>query len=87
MYKDGKTQHKRRKGGEVGGKKRDKSIVTSSKFTGANAGHARQSHKKWGVHAQTYQCMRNYPVKEKCGRAHLFFFFVCVCQYAAKCVF
>lgn len=72
MYTDGNTQHKRRKEGEVGGKKRDKSIVNSSKFTGVTTGHARQSPSKaflkvGCVCMDIYQCVRNYQVKHECG--------------------
>lgn len=46
-----KHSTKGEKGGEVGGKKRDKSIVTSSVFT--MLGRPDDHTQKWGVHVQT----------------------------------
>lgn len=70
-----KTQHTRRKG-EGGGKKRDKSIESSLKFTGVAAGIAKSEIKlisiwKRCVHAcacvHMYQCVTTSEYSMKCA--------------------
>lgn len=68
-----KTQHTRRKG-EGRGKKRDKSIESSLKFTGVAAGLAKREIKlisiwRRSMHACVlmYQCMRTSENSMKCA--------------------
>lgn len=88
-----KTQHTRRKG-EGGGKKRDKSIESSLKFTGVAAGLAKREIKlisiwRRSVHAcacvYMYQCVRmtEYSVKRASMGIHSC---ACVCVSMYVCV-
>lgn len=88
-----KTQHTRRKG-EGGGKKRDKSIESSLKFTGVTAGLAKCEIKlisiwRRRVHecacAHMYQCVRESEHSTKCA-SKCMRPWACICVSVYVCV-